>query len=88
MLKKQKMALVLGLFRRNSSPAFYGMIAQVCLSLSSGWGGSNSQRVQEEKLGGNEPVPGGFHLIRLPFADDIREAKFDTACRGEVVTFW
>jgi len=29
MVEKQKMALVLGLFRRNSSPAFYAMIGQV-----------------------------------------------------------
>lgn len=32
---------------------------------------------------GAEPDPGGFHLIRLPFADDIREARFEEACRGE-----
>jgi ATP-dependent DNA helicase 2 subunit 1 len=31
---------------------------------------------------GPDPKPDGFHLIQLPFADDIREAKFEEACQG------
>jgi len=35
---------------------------------------------QEENLGENEP--GGFHLIPLPFADDIRGASVEDAARA------
>jgi ATP-dependent DNA helicase 2 subunit 1 len=30
----------------------------------------------------NEDEPGGFHLIQLPFADDIRSAPIEDAARG------
>ena len=32
---------------------------------------------------GSDPRPDGFHLIQLPFADDIREARFEEACQGK-----
>ena len=40
--------------------------------------------LQEEKIeegGWNEPA--GFHLIPLPFADDIRAAPIEEAYRGK-----
>jgi len=39
-----------------------------------------SSHPQEENLKENEP--GGFHLIPLPFADDIRSAPIEEAARG------
>ncbi|EJD49609.1 Ku DNA-binding complex, Ku70 subunit [Auricularia subglabra TFB-10046 SS5] len=61
--KKDKFALVVGITRANSSPAFYAMIPQ------------------EEVLdkAGAQIVPPGFHLIVLPFADDIRSATVESA---------
>ncbi|KAK7043879.1 ATP-dependent DNA helicase II subunit 1 [Paramarasmius palmivorus] len=60
MAKKNKMALVLALMRRNSSPVFCAMLPQ-------------EERVEE----GGWTEPAGFHLIPLPFADDIREAPVE-----------
>ena len=38
---------------------------------------------QEESDGEEWVEPSGFHLIPLPFADDIRAAPVDDGCRGE-----
>ncbi|KAJ1308093.1 hypothetical protein OPQ81_002156 [Rhizoctonia solani] len=57
MLKKQKYALTRCLFRRNSSMVFCAMIPQA--------------EVWDEE--DNQEEPAGFHLIPLPFADDIRQ---------------
>ncbi|THU98368.1 Ku DNA-binding complex Ku70 subunit [Dendrothele bispora CBS 962.96] len=61
MVKKEKVGLVLALTRRNSSPTFFALLPQQEKLDESGW--------MEE--------PGGFHLVPLPFADDIRAAKYE-----------
>ena len=82
MLSQSKVAIVRALLRRNSSPIFCAMVPQVpspppyffVLKL---------MLVQEEKVdedGWNEPP--GFHLIPLPYADDLRAAPIDRAERG------
>jgi ATP-dependent DNA helicase 2 subunit 1 len=38
------------------------------------------QAEKPEEGGWNEPP--GFHLVPLPFADDIRAAPIEEACRG------
>lgn len=58
MVTKGKIGLALGLFRRNSSPYFYAMVPQ--------------EEVLDED--GAQERPPGFHMIPLPFADDIRAA--------------
>lgn len=65
--KKDKIGLVVGLTRSNSSPAFYAMVPQ------------------EEVLdqAGAQTVPPGFHLICIPFADDIRSATVEKSEQGE-----
>lgn len=65
MIKKKKIALVLALTRRNSSPTFCALLPQ-------------AEKVEEG--GWNEPA--GFHLIPLPFADDIRAAPIESAYRA------
>ncbi|KII89726.1 hypothetical protein PLICRDRAFT_562396 [Plicaturopsis crispa FD-325 SS-3] len=62
MLAKDKIAIVLALTRRNSSPTFCALLPQ-------------AEKVEEG--GWNEPP--GFHLIPLPFADDIRAAPIEVA---------
>ncbi|OSC96961.1 ku70-like protein [Trametes coccinea BRFM310] len=57
MIKKKKIAIVLALTRRNSSPIFCAVLPQAEKVEESGW-----------------REPPGFHLIPLPFADDIRAA--------------
>ncbi|KZT40467.1 Ku DNA-binding complex, Ku70 subunit [Sistotremastrum suecicum HHB10207 ss-3] len=73
MKAKNKIALVLGLLRRNSSPAFYALLPQ-----------------EENPI---EREPAGFHLIQLPFADDLRVAPYSDAIRPqeaavEAATAW
>ncbi|GBE90053.1 ATP-dependent DNA helicase II subunit 1 [Sparassis crispa] len=65
MLKKKKIALVLSLTRRNSSPTFGMLLPQAEKIEEGGW---------------NEPP--GFHLIPLPFADDIRAAPVEQSFRA------
>ncbi|KAK7442502.1 ATP-dependent DNA helicase II subunit 1 [Stygiomarasmius scandens] len=60
MVKKEKIGLVLALIRRNTNPRFYALLPQPEKLDENGW--------MEE--------PGGFHLIPLPFADDVRAAKY------------
>ena len=38
---------------------------------------------QEEGVGGGWAEPSGFHLIPLPFADDIRAAPVEEGSRGQ-----
>jgi len=38
---------------------------------------------QEEGEGEGWAEPSGFHLIPLPFADDIRAAPVEEGCRGQ-----
>ncbi|CAE6535774.1 unnamed protein product [Rhizoctonia solani] len=59
MLKKQKYALTRCLFRRNSSILFCAMLPQA--------------EVRDPDHPNTQIEPGGFHLIPLPFADDIRQ---------------
>ncbi|KAK0470359.1 SPOC like C-terminal domain-containing protein [Desarmillaria tabescens] len=65
MVKKKKVAIVLALTRRNSSPLFCALLPQ---------------EEQVDKKGWIEPA--GFHLIPLPFADDIREANVQEGFRA------
>ncbi|OJT15082.1 ATP-dependent DNA helicase II subunit 1 [Trametes pubescens] len=58
MIKKEKIAIVLALTRRNASPVFCAVLPQAEKVDESGW-----------------REPPGFHLIPLPFADDIRAAS-------------
>ncbi|TBU42797.1 ku70-like protein [Dichomitus squalens] len=62
MISKKKIAIVLALTRRNSSPIFCAMLPQEEKVDESGW-----------------REPPGFHLIPLPFADDIRAAPVERA---------
>lgn len=65
--RKEKIGLVVGITRSNGSPAFYAMLPQ------------------EEVLdsAGAQTVPPGFHLIYIPFADDIRSATVESSHAGE-----
>ncbi|EIN06584.1 Ku DNA-binding complex Ku70 subunit [Punctularia strigosozonata HHB-11173 SS5] len=65
MLKKDKIAIVLALLRRNASPTFCAMLPQAEKQDEAGW---------------NDPA--GFHLIPLPFADDIRAAALEEGFRA------
>lgn len=56
MVKKKKIGLVLAMMRRNATPVFCAMLPQA------------EQRSEE----GAQTEPPGFHLIPLPFADDMR----------------
>lgn len=79
-MRKGKIGLVLALFRRNSTPSFCALLPQV-LNIKKGIITLiKSPYVQEENLEENEP--GGFHLVQLPFADDIRSAPIEEATRG------
>ena len=33
-----------------------------------------------------QQVPPGFHVITLPYADDLREVPFETEIRGKSLT--
>jgi len=84
MINKKKMALVLALMRRNASPTFCALLPQV---KNPRWRAFVAPflliTLQAEKIeegGWNEPP--GFHLIPLPFADDIRAASVEEAYRG------
>ncbi|KAJ7639391.1 SPOC like C-terminal domain-containing protein [Roridomyces roridus] len=65
MAKKKKIALALGVTRRNTTPMFYALLPQ-------------EERVDE--AGWTDPA--GFHLIPLPFADDIRSAAVERGARA------
>ncbi|RPD54794.1 ku70-like protein [Lentinus tigrinus ALCF2SS1-7] len=65
MIKKKKIAIVLALTRRNSSPIFCAVLPQEEKVDESGW-----------------REPPGFHLIPLPFADDIRSAPIEKGFRA------
>ncbi|OBZ72522.1 ATP-dependent DNA helicase II subunit 1 [Grifola frondosa] len=73
MLNKKKIALVLALTRRNSSPIFCAMLPQASPFIS-----LLAEKVEE--TGWHEPP--GFHLIPLPFADDIRAAPIEQSVRA------
>ena len=66
MVKKKRIAIVLGVWRRNSAPAFCAMVPQEEKQDDAGW-----------------TEPAGFHLIPLPFADDIRTAAIEKAATGK-----
>ncbi|KAI0682970.1 ku70-like protein [Cerioporus squamosus] len=66
MIKKKKIAIVLALTRRNSSPIFCAVLPQEEKVDESGW-----------------REPPGFHLIPLPFADDIRAAPVERGFRAK-----
>lgn len=69
MAAKRKIGLVLAVMRANSSPIFCAMLPQR----------------EEPPAGAGEDgwgEPGGFHLIPLPFADDLRAAPVETGLRG------
>lgn len=66
-MSKDKIGLVLALTRRNATPAFCALLPQ-------------EEIIDEED--GTQKEPPGFHLIPLPFADDIREAPITEGARG------
>jgi ATP-dependent DNA helicase 2 subunit 1 len=82
MIKKKKIGVVLALLRRNSSPVFCALLPQVSnfyqcdhvISLT------YLQEEKEDETGWTEPA--GFHLITLPFADDIRSAPIQEGFQG------
>ncbi|KAF5364412.1 hypothetical protein D9758_010691 [Tetrapyrgos nigripes] len=65
LIKQDKIALVLALTRRNSSPLFCALLPQEEKADDAGW-----------------MEPSGFHLITLPFADDIRAATVQEGYRA------
>ncbi|CAA7265755.1 unnamed protein product [Cyclocybe aegerita] len=65
MLKKDKIAIVLAMTRRNSTPIFCALLPQDENVDDSGW-----------------TEPAGFHLIPLPFADEIRSAPIQEGFRA------
>lgn len=85
MHKKGKFALVMGITRRNSSPMFYAMLPQperLAFGPSAKAVFAMDADVGSLVEKGTQLDPPGFHLIPLPFADDIREATVDSAHRG------
>jgi ATP-dependent DNA helicase 2 subunit 1 len=87
MIKKKKIGLVLALPRRNSSPVFCALLPQV-------WNSYRCcrfnfltyfQEEKEDESGWTDPA--GFHLIPLPFADDIRAAPIQEGFQGTVFFF-
>jgi ATP-dependent DNA helicase 2 subunit 1 len=89
LLKKKKIGLTLVVTRRNSSPVFCAMVPQVksfqnyflrpILFLT-------IFQAETYDENGSQIDPPGFHLIPLPFADDIRTPPIDTALRGTLVS--
>lgn len=81
LVEKNKIGLALGVFRRSSSPYFYALVPQV-------WFPQNSAHLidiqQEEVLDANDVQerPPGFHMIPLPYADDIRGAPVEESLQG------
>jgi ATP-dependent DNA helicase 2 subunit 1 len=67
MVKKGKIGLVRVLTRRNASPSFCALLPQ---------------EGEGEGEGEGWAEPSGFHLIPLPFADDIRAAPIEEGFRG------
>ena len=81
MIKKKKIGLVLALLRRNSSPVFCALLPQVSNFLYCGHVIlTYLQEEKEDETGWTEPA--GFHLIQLPFADDIRSAPIQEGFQG------
>src|SRR5882762_10644262 len=87
MIKRNKFGLVLALIRRNSSPVFCALLPQASVypsrylmtfNFSRPFSVLQAEKTEEE--GWSEP--GGFHLIPLPFADDIRAAPIDKGHKG------
>ncbi|KAF8992365.1 SPOC like C-terminal domain-containing protein [Cyathus striatus] len=66
MAKKKKIGLALVLSRRNATPAFCAVLPQ--------------QEKKDEDEDWTEPA--GFHLVQLPFADDIRAAAVEKGFRA------
>ncbi|PVG04448.1 Ku DNA-binding complex, Ku70 subunit [Serendipita vermifera] len=66
LIAKNKIAITVALFRRNSSPYFYAMVPQEEVV--------NDDGIQER--------PPGFELIALPYADDIRAAPVEESMRA------
>ncbi|KAH6901267.1 SPOC like C-terminal domain-containing protein [Coprinopsis sp. MPI-PUGE-AT-0042] len=66
MSNKEKIALALVLMRRNASPVFCYLVPQ-------------EESIDEN---GYQVDPPGFHIIPLPFADDIRAAPLEEASRA------
>ncbi|KAG8823837.1 ATP-dependent DNA helicase II subunit 1, partial [Serendipita sp. 401] len=66
LVSKNKIGIALALFRRNSSPYFYAMVPQ--------------EEILDED--GNQERPPGFHMIALPFADDIRAAPVEQTLKA------
>jgi len=86
MIKKKKMGLALGLTRRNSSPTFCALLPQVRIPCTFLRCLPTRLALQEEKTdetGWKDPA--GFHLIPLPFADDIRAATVEKGARGILI---
>lgn len=67
MVAKNKIGLALAITRRNSAPIFCALLPQ---------------REEAEEGSGGWGEPGGFHLIPLPFADDLRAAPVEKGYRG------
>ncbi|KZP10481.1 Ku DNA-binding complex, Ku70 subunit [Athelia psychrophila] len=67
MVAKNKIGLALAITRRNSAPIFCALLPQ---------------REEAEEGSGGWGEPGGFHLIPLPFADDLRAAPVEKGCRA------
>lgn len=85
MVKKDKIGLVLAMTRSNAIPTFCALFPQVnCSAIGKNVPISALCHSQEEKAdegGWNDPA--GFHLIPLPFADDMRAAPIEEAYRGK-----
>lgn len=88
MTRKDKIGIALVLLRRNSSPVFCALLPQVsthipALVFSIFTLKTQEETEDEEGAGWNDPS--GFHLIPLPFADDIRSAAVEQAATGKSI---
>lgn len=91
---RDKIAICRFVPRRNAAPRIVALLPEVRSCENAEWVGRNwpiMQRVALQKgqidKDGDE-VPYGFHVIYMPFADDIRHIPSSIASSGKSASYW